>query len=125
MAFSAPTRHGVMYLAIFVDPMAKPAMYSMCFDEDEAMRHAEQMRGMVVELPITHDYRSCRDLGLSQVSGGPPCRYVSARAGSLRGHRAPMEHRDRRPVLDRRTTRGVAERSNQRTFNPRQPRDTP
>jgi hypothetical protein len=36
-----------------------------------------------------------------QVHGESPCRLVSSGVGSFGGHRAPMEHRDGGPVLDR------------------------
>jgi hypothetical protein len=49
---------------------------------------------------------ACRLVSFPQVSVGGWCRRVSADVDCLRRHRAPMEHRDRRPVLHLRPTRG-------------------
>ena len=48
----------------------------------------------------------CRVMPFPQVSDGRLCRPMSAQAGYLPGHRAPMEHRDRHLVLDRQTGLG-------------------
>ena len=48
---------------------------------------------------------ACRLVSFPQVSVGPRCRPVAAGADYFRGHRAPIEHRTRWPVLGR-TRRG-------------------
>jgi hypothetical protein len=45
----------------------------------------------------------CQLVSFPQVGDEPLCRPMSAQAGYLPGHRAPMEHRDWRLVLDRQT----------------------
>jgi len=47
-----------------------------------------------------------RLVSFPQLSDESLCRRVSGNAGYFRGHRAPIEHRDRQPVLDRQTRRG-------------------
>jgi hypothetical protein len=42
----------------------------------------------------------CRLVPFPQLSDEPLCRRLSGNAGYFRGHRAPIEHRDQRPVLD-------------------------
>ena len=49
---------------------------------------------------------ACWPVSFAQVGAGYRCRRVSVGVGCFRGHRAPMEHRDRQPVLDRRWRRG-------------------
>jgi hypothetical protein len=51
----------------------------------------------------------CWLVSFPQLSDESLCRRVSGNAGDFRGHRAPIEHRDRQPVLDRRTRRGSGE----------------
>jgi hypothetical protein len=51
----------------------------------------------------------CRLVLFPQVGDETLCRRVSDSAGYFRGHRAPIEHRDRQPVLDLRTRRGSGE----------------
>jgi hypothetical protein len=54
-------------------------------------------------------FGSCRHVSFPQASDESLCRPVPAHAGYVRGHRAPMEHRDRQPVLHRRTSWGSGE----------------
>jgi hypothetical protein len=51
----------------------------------------------------------CRLVPFPQLSNEPLCRRVSGNTGYFRGHRAPIEHREPQPVLDRRTRRGSGE----------------
>jgi hypothetical protein len=50
---------------------------------------------------------ACRLVSFPQVGAGGRCRHVSVDVGYFHGHRAPIEHRTRWSVLDRRTKRGA------------------
>jgi hypothetical protein len=54
-------------------------------------------------------FGACRLVSFLQVSDESLCRPVSARTVHLHGHRAPIEHRGRQPVLERRTRWGSGE----------------
>jgi hypothetical protein len=64
-------------------------------------------------LVLSSWFGSCRLVPFPQASDEPLCRPMSAQAGYLPGHRAPMEHHDWHLVLDRQT--GWGERWNGRS----------